>query len=347
MRQSSTADTAGNRLRQALINNYDIATLKDGKLASILADAKFVLQLPQDWWRNPTTDQLTPVTVQATRAWCTKGWHFLDCQILQPSSAASQTVQLPISERNGHYPWNLRTLLNITYEDPVRLHDIGLTEDRMNTVHRALATIWEPVHLPDRGPATLRPSGDHSNPPRAVIHYPSTSPTRPIPGPFTDEQLNVIWALHADTGDMASRTDWEALADIDCLEPDPPHRRRAMQNARLKPFWLGAEDKEMKGLWDKGCFEKVRRSQLPQGTRVFTSRFHYKIKRFSTTSALKSLKVRLVLQGHRMVEGSDFDQAFAPVPRSAVGRTMMALAAANNMHLHAMDVAQARPAGPT
>jgi len=42
-----------------------------------------------------------------------------------------------------------------------------------------------------------------------------------------------------------------------------------------------------------------------------------------------------------MQEGRDFDQAFAPVPRSAVGRTMMALAAANGMHLHSMDVAQA------
>ena len=333
----STIDTVGNRMRQALRNNYDISSLKDGRLANILVDAKFVTQLPPDWWKDPRTQQFTSATVQATRAWSTKGWHFLDCHVLKPETAAHEIIQLPISERNGHYPWNLRSLLNINYDNPIRLHDIGITDDRIGAVHQALMTVWEPVRLPPRGPTTLRPSGDNQSPSRADIFIPSLS--TPPPGPFTEDQLNVIWALHAET--LSPRTDWETLADLDCLEPDPPHRRRAMQNARLKPFWLGAEEKEMQGLWNKGCFERVQRTSLPAGTRVFSSRFHYKIKRYSATSALKSLKVRLVVQGHRMQEGRDFDQAFAPVPRSAVGRTMMAIAAANNMHLHAMDVAQA------
>ena len=54
-----------------------------------------------------------------------------------------------------------------------------------------------------------------------------------------------------------------------------------------------AEKEEMDGLWEKGCFRKVHRSDLPSTTRIFSSRFHYKIKRCSATSALKSLKVRL------------------------------------------------------
>ena len=154
-----------------------------------------------------------------------------------------------------------------------------------------------------------------------------------------DQEMNAVWAYNAEL--CAPRTDWEKLADIDCLEGDPPHRRVAMRNLRLKPFWLGAEQKEMAGLWDKQCFRKVRRADLPEGTRVFTTRFHYKIKRYSATASLKSLKVRLVVQGHRMVEGTDYEQAFAPVPRSTVGRTVISVAAANGLHLHALDISQA------
>jgi hypothetical protein len=37
----------------------------------------------------------------------------------------------------------------------------------------------------------------------------------------------------------------------------------------------------MTGLFGRGCLEKVKRSELPMGTRVISSRFHYKIKRHS------------------------------------------------------------------
>eukprot|EP00961_Rhodomonas_salina_P061328 823262-Rhodomonas_salina.1 len=42
-----------------------------------------------------------------------------------------------------------------------------------------------------------------------------------------------------------------------------------------------------------------------------------------------------------MEEGTNYEQSFAPVPCSTAGRTVIALAAGNGLHLHAMDITQA------
>mmetsp|Transcript_27856 Transcript_27856/g.65715 ORF Transcript_27856/g.65715 Transcript_27856/m.65715 type:complete len:97 (-) Transcript_27856:1858-2148(-) len=77
-----------------------------------------------------------------------------------------------------------------------------------------------------------------------------------VDGPFSNERRNEIWRV------LASQMikGYEALADIDMLEPDPANHTAAMKNPRLKPFWLESEGKEMKGLWDKGCFKRWKRS---------------------------------------------------------------------------------------
>eukprot|EP00961_Rhodomonas_salina_P240982 3256095-Rhodomonas_salina.1 len=72
----------------------------------------------------------------------------------------------------------------------------------------------------------------------------------------------------------------------------------------------------MDGLWNWGCFERVKRSDLPKGTSVFGSRFNYKIKRHTDTMQVKSTKVRPVVQGQRMEQGIDFEDTFTPVPRT-------------------------------
>eukprot|EP00961_Rhodomonas_salina_P257186 3475591-Rhodomonas_salina.1 len=82
----------------------------------------------------------------------------------------------------------------------------------------------------------------------------------------------------------------------------------------------------------------VKIADLQQGTKVFGSRFHYKIKRHSDTMQLKKPKVRLVVQGNQMQEGEHYEDAFAPVPRTTATRILMALAVGNNMHLHSMDI---------
>ena len=71
-----------------------------------------------------------------------------------------------------------------------------------------------------------------------------------------------------------------------------------MRNKRLAPIWEEEQGIEVTGLFERGCLKKVKRSDLPAGTRVIGSRFHYKIKRHSAgkhKNKVKRLKVRVVV----------------------------------------------------
>eukprot|EP00961_Rhodomonas_salina_P291319 3931900-Rhodomonas_salina.1 len=134
---------------------------------------------------------------------------------------------------------------------------------------------------------------------------------------------------------------YEELADIDMLEPDPPNCQAAMKNVCLRPFWMQSENKEMDGLNAKGCFKKWKHSDLEPNNRVFGSLFHYHIKRDATTGHITNCKVCLVVMGHRMTEGEDYIDAFAPVPHSTSARVIISLAAALDLELHSCDLTQA------
>ena len=46
----------------------------------------------------------------------------------------------------------------------------------------------------------------------------------------------------------------------------------------MKAEWIKSQTSQMDGLWRRGVFLKVLRSSLTPQDRVFTTRFHYKIK---------------------------------------------------------------------
>jgi len=71
---------------------------------------------------------------------------------------------------------------------------------------------------------------------------------------------------------------------------------------------------EMQGLWSRGIFQKVLRTPFTPQDTVFSTRFHYKIKRKG--GEFDKCKVRLVVQGqHMKCEGAvgvgDYDDALA------------------------------------
>ncbi len=93
------------------------------------------------------------------------------------------------------------------------------------------------------------------------------------------------------------------LGYIDMFESDPAHYRQAHANKMLSPQWKIEETIEIKGLFDRGCLIKTKRSDLPKGGRIVGSRFQYKIKRHHAGDnrlKVKRLKSRLVVQGHHM-----------------------------------------------
>ena len=105
---------------------------------------------------------------------------------------------------------------------------------------------------------------------------------------------------------------------IDLFEPHPGHYRQAHANKKLSTQWKIEEGIEMKGLFDRGCLIKTKRSDLSKGPHIVGSRFQYKIKRHHAGDnrlKVKRLKARLVVQGHRMSQShGEFTDAFSPVP---------------------------------
>ena len=81
-------------------------------------------------------------------------------------------------------------------------------------------------------------------------------------------------------------------------------------------------------LWRRGVFHKVLRSSPTPQDRVFTSRFHYKVKRKG--GEFDKCKVRLVVQGQHMRQKGedsfgDYDDAFSPVPSASGFRIILSL----------------------
>ena len=104
----------------------------------------------------------------------------------------------------------------------------------------------------------------------------------------------------------------------------------------MKAEWIKRQTSEMDGLWRCGVFEKVLCSFLTPKDRVFTSRFHDKIKRKG--KEFGKYKVRLVVQGqHMRRKGADcvgdFDNSFSPVPAATGFHTVLSLATQRNISL--------------
>ena len=104
----------------------------------------------------------------------------------------------------------------------------------------------------------------------------------------------------------------------------------------MKTEWIKSQTSEIDVLWRRGYLQKVLCSSLTPQDRVFTSHFHYKIKR----------KGGLVVQGQHMrrkgeVGVCDYDDAFNPVPAASRFRTILSLATQQNMFTDHVDISQA------
>ena len=66
-------------------------------------------------------------------------------------------------------------------------------------------------------------------------------------------------------------------------------------DSQVTPF-AASRHKELNGLLEKGVFEIVRRDDIPQGVRLFNSRFFDQIKHEGTEKAFE--KSRLVVQAY-------------------------------------------------
>lgn len=111
--------------------------------------------------------------------------------------------------------------------------------------------------------------------------------------------------------------------------------------ARLSPDWpkwKEAIEKEVKALKDKSTFEEVY--TLPGNKKALTCKWVFKVKD-ATKHEPEIYKARLVVQGFKQKEGTDFGETFAAVARTTSLRILIALAAAKKTRMTKLDVANA------
>ena len=101
--------------------------------------------------------------------------------------------------------------------------------------------------------------------------------------------------------------------------------------------------------WKKACLEELeahRRNgtwqivQLPPGKKVVGSKWVLRVKRNSDGS-VERFKARLVAKGYSQRPGFDFTETFAPTVRYSAVRTILALAALEDMEIHSLDISNA------
>ena len=101
--------------------------------------------------------------------------------------------------------------------------------------------------------------------------------------------------------------------------------------------WLEALLLEINNLIANGTWEIC---DLPSGMRAIGCKWVFAIKR-NPDGSIERYKVRLVAKGFSQRPGYDYVETFAPTVRMATIRTVLALAALEDLELHSLDISQA------
>jgi hypothetical protein len=108
-----------------------------------------------------------------------------------------------------------------------------------------------------------------------------------------------------------------------------------------KRQWEAAINEELRSIASNIVWELV---DTPKGVNIISSKWVFKLKRLPN-GQIDRYKARLVARGFSQKHGIDYDETFAPVVRMESLRILLAIAAAENLEIHQMDVVTAYLAG--
>jgi hypothetical protein len=276
---------------------------------------------------------------------------YLECRFIAPEKKAAKQILASIELSNAPKGQrSVRDILNII-NMPSTLNDIGISSRTAKAIHAAKLAAWKAMlqDWRDVGPHTTSWTDDWDDYARELALQQQDFNENP----FSDEHLQIRWAMMAKSELQEDTTDEEAskaihdLSWIDLTEPDKKYNDAAMRNERLAPIWKEEQGNEMTGLFGRSCLKKIKRIELPMGTRVIFSRFHYKIKRHSVGEhklRVKRLKVRLVVHGQHMSKAKgDFTDDFSPVPHLSGVLCCMSMATAMKWKAVGVDILYGMP----
>ena len=325
----------------------ELQYLKPQVLAQALVHHKLVIDLPDGIWTDEKTGKTSSCRVIATRAYSrtkAKFW-YVDFTILSHDNRLD--LQLPVrrgTTKSVNHAMNLQDLFRQLFNHPRTLEDLGITKERNERIMSATIDTFRDGLQNTFALACVLSSQLKAADEQRKEQEQRAEATRS--GILERKAIEEAKARGPPAGHFKQVIDTceprdTIFDEIDLLEGDPQHRGAAMRNARFRPYWMQAEEKEWQGLWDKGVFKKWNRKDLLRNDRIFTSRYVYKLKRSASTGEVYRFKARLIVRGFQMEKGIDFDDSFSPTPGLAVGRFMLSLAVANDYELHACDIEQA------
>ncbi|SDA00918.1 BZ3500_MvSof-1268-A1-R1_Chr9g10918 [Microbotryum saponariae] len=132
-------------------------------------------------------------------------------------------------------------------------------------------------------------------------------------------------------------SDTEAIQPVKSITSDPQTWREAMSSDKREVWAKAATDEFTSMRDDFKVFTIEDRATVPAGATIV---FVWKTKR-NALGEVTGHKARLVAQGNRQRDGIDFNETFAPVARFSSIRSLLALAAANGLHVHQADIDKA------
>jgi hypothetical protein len=146
-------------------------------------------------------------------------------------------------------------------------------------------------------------------------------------------------------GAMPVRPEFVCIPLVDAVEfalnassthPEPATLAEALQRPDGDKY-LESAIEEIRAHLENGTWKVVR---LPQGKRAIGSRWVFKIKR-NADGSIERYKGRIVAKGYAQREGIDYTETFAPTARFGALRTVIALAAIEDMELESIDISTA------
>lgn len=114
-------------------------------------------------------------------------------------------------------------------------------------------------------------------------------------------------------------------------EPATLDEALASEQAEL---WQQAANDEMASLQANNTWEL---EPVPPGVKPIPVKWVFKVKR-DAAGNVERYKARLVAKGFRQREGIDYEEVFAPVSKYVTVRTLLALAASQDLEIHQLDI---------
>ena len=301
-----------------------------------------------------------------------------------PRSAAHPSAHQHADGHSGFrpYPALARKLLparSTRFQGSLNDHELerrNLVPQRLRIGTPSPAATPEPSErgdTPQRASPSPDPLGDapvDPEPAPAPAPQPPASP--PSPTSSLDE-LDLLADGHEDVFECSFQAMLAGIADVYCTQQDDyatydealafafecvaEHAFKASQEhfgeprsiaevMKLAPDererWLKAAQDELQSLIENGTFELV---QLPPGRKAIGSRWVFRVKR-NADGSIERYKGRLVAKGFSQRPGFDYNETFAPTPKWASIRAILALAALEDLELESVDISSVGCSGP-